>query len=93
MDRHSEPQLREYVCIIHSTQFFFPVLVNTKLVYNICTMLDERRKRWAAVVQMLYKGFVFAGLGLNMVINCKKGSLELLTKDLYILIVILYSKS
>ena len=32
---------------------------NTKHVYSICTMLDQRRK--ADVVQMLYKCFVFAG--------------------------------
>ena len=25
-------------------------------------MLDQRRKRWAGVVQMLYKCFVFAGI-------------------------------
>ena len=31
---------------------------NTKHLYNICTM---RRRRWAGVVQMLYKCFVFAG--------------------------------
>ena len=34
---------------------------NTKHLYNICTMLDQRRRRWADVVQMLYKCFVFAG--------------------------------
>ena len=34
---------------------------NTKHFYNICTMLDQRRRRWADVVQMLYKCFVFAG--------------------------------
>ena len=28
--------------------------------YNICTMLAQRRRRWADVVQMLYKCFVFA---------------------------------
>ena len=28
--------------------------------YNICTMLDQQR-RWADVVQILYKCFVFAG--------------------------------
>ena len=33
----------------------------TKYSYNICTMLGERRMRWADVVQMLYKCFVFAG--------------------------------
>ena len=35
--------------------------VNTKHLYNIYTMLDRRRRRWADVVQMLYKCFVFAG--------------------------------
>ena len=35
--------------------------VNTKHFYNICTMLDQRRKRWADVLQMLYKCFVFTG--------------------------------
>ena len=34
---------------------------NTKHLYDICTMLDQRRRRWADVVQMLYKCFVFAG--------------------------------
>ena len=34
---------------------------NTKHVYNIYTMLDQRRRRWLDVVQMLYKCFVFAG--------------------------------
>ena len=37
--------------------------VNTKHLYNICTKLDQRRRRWADVVQMLYKCFVFAGMG------------------------------
>ena len=35
--------------------------VNTNHLYNICTMLGQRRIRWAGVVQMLYKCFVFAG--------------------------------
>ena len=34
---------------------------NTKHLCNICTMLDQRRRRWTDVVQMLYKCFVFAG--------------------------------
>ena len=38
---------------------------NTKHLYNICTMLDQRRRRWADVVQMLYKCFVLAGYGLH----------------------------
>ena len=33
----------------------------TKHLYNICTMSDQRRRRWADVVQMLYKCFVLAG--------------------------------
>ena len=35
---------------------------NTQHLYNICTMLGQRRRRWAVVVQMLYKCFVFAGV-------------------------------
>ena len=35
--------------------------VNTNHLYNICTMLDQRRRCWADIVQMLYKCFVFAG--------------------------------
>ena len=37
--------------------------VNTKHLHNICAMSDQRRRRWADAVQMLYKCFVFAGLG------------------------------
>ena len=36
--------------------------VNTKHLYNICTMLGQRRRRWAGVVQMLFKAFVSAGM-------------------------------
>ena len=32
-----------------------------KYLYNMCTMLDQRRRRRANVVHMLYKYFVFAG--------------------------------
>ena len=32
--------------------------VNTKDVCNICTMSDQRQRRWADVVQMLHKCFV-----------------------------------
>ena len=38
--------------------------INTKHLYNICSRLDKRQRRWADVVQMLYKCFVFAGQGL-----------------------------
>ena len=38
------------------------VPANTKHLYNICTMLDQRRRRWADVVQMLYKCFMFVGV-------------------------------
>ena len=34
---------------------------NTKHLYEICTMLELRRRRWTDIVQMLYKSFVFAG--------------------------------
>ena len=45
-----------------SFHFIFTYSENTKHLYNICTMLDQRRRRWADVVQMLYKCFVFAGI-------------------------------
>ena len=32
---------------------------NTKHLYNIYTMLDQRRRRWTDVVQMFYKYFLF----------------------------------
>ena len=31
---------------------------NTRHLYNIYTMLDQRRRRWADIVWMLYKCFV-----------------------------------
>ena len=34
---------------------------NTNHLYTIYTMLGQRRRRWAGVVYMLYKCFVFAG--------------------------------
>ena len=42
--------------------FSITIPVSTKHLYNMCTMLDQRRRRWAYVVQMLYKCFVFAGI-------------------------------
>ena len=39
-----------------------PIPANAKHLYSICTMLDQRRRRWAVVVQMLYNYFVFAGI-------------------------------
>ena len=34
---------------------------NTKHLYDICTKLEQRRRRLADVVHMLYKCFLFAG--------------------------------
>ena len=39
----------------------YTILLPGKHVYNICTMLNQRRRRWADVVQMLYKCFGLAG--------------------------------
>ena len=50
------------------TPYMYPV--NTKHLYNSCTMLDQRRRRWADVVQMLYNCFVFTGyVYMHMCIN------------------------
>ena len=49
-----------------------------KTVYNICTMLDQRRSRWADFVRMLYKCFVFDGLLSTMIrLRLKTNVLEL----------------
>ena len=37
---------------------YVAIPVNTKQLYNICTMLDQRRRPWGDVVQMLYKCFL-----------------------------------
>ena len=49
-----------------------PASKQNKHLHNICTMLDQRRRRWADVVQMLYKCFVFAG---NRQFLMKRGAL------------------
>ena len=36
-------------------------------------MLDQRRRRWADVVQMLYKSFVFAGLTFDPMLGSMLG--------------------
>ena len=53
--------------------------VNAKHLYSICTMLDQRRRRWAGVVQMLYKCFVFAG----NVLSASSGITNTLTLTLH----------
>ena len=45
-----------------SCHSFQMLKVNTKHLYNICTTWDQRRRRWADLVQMVYKYFVFAGV-------------------------------
>ena len=43
----------------------YSIPANTKHFYNFRTMLDQRRRGWADVVQMLYKCFVFAGIAFS----------------------------
>ena len=47
----------EYLVIPYTAKHDYPA--KTKHFYSICTMLDQRRRRWADVVQILYKCFVF----------------------------------
>ena len=73
--------LREGRCIYSMSNNPTPTVsgvnpVNTKHLYNICTLSDQRRRRWAGVVQMLYKSLVFAGKTANMVLG--NGSVKLL---------------
>ena len=48
--------------ICHQTQNICITFVRRKHLYNNCTMLVQRRRRWDDVVQMLYKCFVLAGI-------------------------------
>ena len=43
------------------------MLVTTKHLYNICTLLGKRRRRCADVIQMLYRCFVFEGTVIGIV--------------------------
>ena len=44
--------------------------VNTKHLYNICTMSVQRLRRWTDIVQMLYKCFVCTDLVTRLVYPC-----------------------
>ena len=48
--------------VIKAEVILIMIPANTIHLYYICTMLVQRRRRWADVVQMLYKCFVFAGM-------------------------------
>ena len=50
-----------YLIPLAGLSFTAAIPANTKHLCNIYTMLDQRRRRCADVVQMLYKSFVFAG--------------------------------
>ena len=61
---HSSPTssgIRVRICRLQAaTESHIPA--NTTHLYDICTMLDKRRRRWSNIIQMLYKCFVFAGM-------------------------------
>ena len=71
----SHPITYIYVCNTITPRYIFTLVdciifpANTKHLYNICTMFDQRRRRWADVVQMLCKCFVFAGFTIDCVIS------------------------
>ena len=49
------------LCLLqHRNYMAYPSKHKTLNLYNICTVLGQRRRRWADAVQMLYKCFVFA---------------------------------
>ena len=47
-----------------SSQCAIPV--KAKHLYSICTMMDQRQRRWAAVVRMVYAWFSFTGMPRQM---------------------------
>ena len=48
--------------VYQSKLIILQLTANTKHLYIVRTMLNQRQRRWADVVQMLYKCFVFAGV-------------------------------
>ena len=60
---------------------------NTKHLYNIYAMLGQRRRRWADVVLMLYKCFLFAG---NIRLGNKTGSVLLSALTLFFLYIFVF---
>ena len=58
------------VTLVYETAgIFYPRFLSTIFIgfpseqlYHICSMLDQRRRRWADVVQMLCKCCVFTGI-------------------------------
>ena len=47
---------------------------NTKHLYNICTMLVQRQRRWADVVQMLYDFLCLLGGGGGYKVDHQRGT-------------------
>ena len=58
---HHFQSLPEKAVVVYS----FEHICSADSTYNICTMLRQRRRRWAVVVQILYKCFVFARMGIT----------------------------
>ena len=56
--------------LISTSAMYMPSPPNTKHLYNICTTPAQRRRRWAGVVQMLYKCLVFAGYASRGMFYC-----------------------
>ena len=47
------------LCEPNVKRFTGTIPANTKHLYNMYTMLGQRRRRWADIVYMSYKSFVF----------------------------------
>ena len=55
------PSLGKYSCSCCHSYYLPCNPANTTHLCNICTMLGQRHRCWADIVQMLFKCFVFAG--------------------------------
>ena len=52
------------------------ITANPKHLYNICTMLDQRLRRWSNIVQMPYKCFGFARIASQTLLPLKTWNSE-----------------
>ena len=53
-------RLKLYIHVQNVYEYVLNKLIRI-IIIIICTMLDQRRRSWSDIVQMLYKCFVFAG--------------------------------
>ena len=69
LNRECISTVNNYLSLIHTLWHqvrYRGISVNTNHLYNICTILVQHRRRWADVVQIMYKCFMFASIYMSL---------------------------